>query len=63
MNSNPNTQIFNSRQLNTPIDKVYNAFATPELLKLWWGPHGFTNTIHEFDLKPGGNWVLIMHVC
>ncbi len=61
MNSIPTNQIFNSRQLNTPIDKVYNAFSNPELLKLWWGPHGFTNTIHEFDLKPGGNWILTMH--
>lgn len=54
-------QIHNSRQLNTPIEKVYNAFANPELLKLWWGPEGFTNTFHEFDLRPGGNWRLTMH--
>lgn len=54
-------QIFNYRKLNFPINKVYNAFSNPELLKIWWGPEGFTNTIHEFDLCPGGNWILTMH--
>lgn len=40
---------------------VYKAFADPEHLKIWWGPDGFTNTIHEFDLQPGGKWILTMH--
>ena len=30
-------------------------------LKNWWGPKGFTNTIHEFDLRPNGKWLLTMH--
>lgn len=25
------------------------------------GPEGFTNTIHEFDLRPEGKWLLTMH--
>ena len=25
------------------------------------GTGGFTNTIHLFDLRPGGRWVLTMH--
>ncbi len=56
-----NREIYNSRILNFPLDKVYEAFSNPEILKNWWGPEGFTNTIHEFDLKPGGKWVLTMH--
>lgn len=27
----------------------------------WWGPAGFTNTIHEFEFRPGGMWRLTMH--
>ena len=40
---------------------VYQAFENPNHLKNWWGPEGFTNTIHEFDLRAGGNWILTMH--
>lgn len=61
MNSQSNLEIFSSRTLNSRVEEVYNAFANPSCLKNWWGPNGFTNTIHEFDLKPGGKWVLTMH--
>lgn len=27
----------------------------------WWGPRGFTTTIHEMDLRPGGVWKHTMH--
>lgn len=61
MHINSKREIFSSRILNFPIEKVYEAFANPLHLKNWWGPDGFTNTIHEFDLKPGGKWLLTMH--
>ncbi len=61
MSSNSDREIFSSRVLNFPIEKVYQAFADQTYLKNWWGPEGFTNTIHEFDLKPGGKWILTMH--
>ncbi|MEL0457257.1 SRPBCC domain-containing protein [Flavobacteriaceae bacterium SZ-1-7] len=61
MNSKSNLEIFNARTLNFPVEEVYRAFAEPTILKNWWGPHGFTNTIHEFDLKPSGKWILTMH--
>lgn len=56
-----NREIFSSRILKSPVEKVFKAFENPEHLKNWWGPEGFTNTIHEFDLKPGGKWILTMH--
>ena len=40
---------------------VFKAWTDPERLKNWWGPNGFTNTFHVFDLKPGGKWSFIMH--
>ena len=54
-------EIYSTRILNESIDKVYQAFADPLQLKNQWGPEGFTNTIHEFDLQVGGKWILTMH--
>ena len=56
-----NTTIHSTRFLSAHIDRVYEAFANPHYLKEWWGPEGFTNTIHEFDLRVGGKWRLTMH--
>lgn len=61
MSSNIANQIISSRSINASIEAVYGAFANPVQLKEWWGPKGFTNTIHEFDLQPGGKWLLTMH--
>lgn len=54
-------EIYSSRILEATVEKVYQAFAQPQHLKNWWGPEGFTNTIHEFNLQPNGKWVLTMH--
>jgi uncharacterized protein YndB with AHSA1/START domain len=54
-------EIVNQRLFAAPRQKVFQAFSDPELLATWWGPNGFTNTIHEFDLRPGGRWRLTMH--
>jgi uncharacterized protein YndB with AHSA1/START domain len=45
--------------LATPAD-VFAAFADPASLAQWWGPAGFTNLISEFDLQPGGRWLMVM---
>ncbi|WP_018342228.1 SRPBCC family protein [Cytophaga aurantiaca] len=50
-----------SRVLNAPIDLVWEVFTTPEHIKNWWGPNGFTNTISTMDVKPEGLWELVMH--
>lgn len=57
----PKNEIFSSREINFPVRLVYEAFAHPDHLKNWWGPEGFTNTIHEFELFAGGKWILTMH--
>lgn len=57
----PDHEIYSSRELNYPVEMVYQAFANPKHLQKWWGPEGFTNTIHEFDLRPEGKWQLTMH--
>ena len=50
-----------SRLLNAPIELVWEVWTNPEHIKNWWGPDGFTNTIHTMDLQAGGEWNLTMH--
>lgn len=60
----PNTadgEIVSRRVINTPQDKIFEAFRNPGLLAQWWGPEGFTNTFHTFDFRPDGVWEFIMH--
>jgi uncharacterized protein YndB with AHSA1/START domain len=40
---------------------VWEVWTTPEHLARWWGPNGFTNTIDLLELRPGGEWYLVMH--
>jgi len=54
-------ELATSRLLEAPIERVFAAFRDPARLARWWGPKGFRNTFHEFDLKPGGRWLFVMH--
>jgi uncharacterized protein YndB with AHSA1/START domain len=54
-------EITNTRTFPTTRDILFDAFADPKKLKHWWGPEGFTNTIHAFELKRGGTWRFTMH--
>ena len=44
----------------TPAE-VFAAMSDPARVARWWGPDGFTNTIHRFEFHPGGTWLLTMH--
>ncbi len=59
--SAPDCEIVTSRLIKFPRELVFRAWTDPDHLKNWWGPAGFTNTFHEFDLRPGGKWDFIMH--
>ena len=61
MSSISENDIYSSRVLNASLQMAYKAFSNPLHLQKWWGPAGFTNTIHEFDLRPEGKWHLTMH--
>ena len=41
--------------------RLFEAFRDSHQLEQWWGPMGFTCTIQEFDLRPGGQWRLVLH--
>lgn len=53
-------EILSERLFAADPQTLFDAFARPERLAEWWGPHGFTNEIHEFDLRPGGAWRIVM---
>src|SRR5688500_9018001 len=54
-------EIVTVRTINGPQNMVYKAWADPDHIKNWWGPNGFTNTIHLHELNPGGKWSFTMH--
>ncbi len=56
-----NPEITSTRVFPVPRGRLYGAFADPARLAVWWGPEGFTNTIHGFDLRPDGRWTFTMH--
>jgi len=60
-NSTADREIRLSRQVNAPIELVWEVWIDPEHLKEWWGPNGFTNTISKMDVRENGEWDLIMH--
>jgi uncharacterized protein YndB with AHSA1/START domain len=50
-----------SRLLDAPVDLVWKIWTSPDHIRHWWGPEGFTNTIRKMDVNPGGEWDLTMH--
>lgn len=49
-----------TKVLPAPIDLVWKVWTTPEHIAHWWGPNGFTNTIHKMDITANGEWHLTM---
>jgi len=60
-NNSGNRELSISRVVNAPRELVWKVWTSPEHIKHWWGPSGFTNTISKMDVKPGGEWEFIMH--
>ncbi|MBO0323426.1 SRPBCC family protein [Muricauda sp. CAU 1633] len=56
-----NRSVHIARTLQAPIELVWEVWSKPEHIAQWWGPSGFTNTIHKMDFQDGGEWNFIMH--
>ena len=56
----PDREIVITRTLDAPRELVFAVWTDPKHLPHWYGPNGFTTTIHEMDLRPGGIWRLTM---
>jgi uncharacterized protein YndB with AHSA1/START domain len=64
MEANNNTaerEIVTERVFDAPREMVFKAFTDAEHIAKWWGPDGFTNTVHEMDVRVGGVWRFMMH--
>jgi uncharacterized protein YndB with AHSA1/START domain len=55
-----NNLIF-TKEFNSPRELVWDAWTNPDYISDWWGPKGFTTTIQQMDVVPGGVWRFIMH--
>lgn len=56
-----NCEVISMRIFEHRRELIFEAWTNPDRLKNWWGPNGFANTFHEFDLRPGGMWRFTMH--
>ena len=60
-NDTTDRELLITRLFDAPVALVWEAWTDPAHIAQWWGPDGFTNTIHGMDLRPGGEWNLTMH--
>ncbi|MES2515481.1 MAG: SRPBCC family protein [Bacteroidota bacterium] len=60
-NNTADRELIISRPLNAPVDLVWEVWTNVDHIKNWWGPNGFTNTISKMEIKPEGEWNLVMH--
>jgi uncharacterized protein YndB with AHSA1/START domain len=61
VSQNADREIVLTRILQAPRELVWKVWTDPQHIALWWGPNGFTNTIHAMDVRPGGVWRFMMH--
>jgi uncharacterized protein YndB with AHSA1/START domain len=59
--STADREIVITRVVDAPRDLVFQAWTEPQHVTHWYGPTGFTITIQEMDVRPGGVWLFIMH--
>jgi len=50
-----------TRIFKAPRELVFKVWTDPDHVGLWWGPNGFTNTIHKMDVRVGGVFEFTMH--
>lgn len=53
-------ELFLSRILNAPREKVYRAWTDPKLITQWFTPPPFVTTHAETDVRPGGASLVVM---
>jgi uncharacterized protein YndB with AHSA1/START domain len=49
------------RVFDAPRELIWKVITDPERITNWWGPHGYTTTVVEMDVRPGGRWRYIQH--
>jgi uncharacterized protein YndB with AHSA1/START domain len=59
--STADREISATRIFDAPRELVFKMWTEPEHVAKWWGPDGFTNTIQQMEVRPGGVWKFVMH--
>ena len=54
-------EIIITRVVDAPREVVFDAVTDPKQVVHWWGPQGFTTTIHQMDVRVGGLWSQTLH--
>lgn len=49
------------RIFDAPRDVVFALWTDPELIPEWWGPRGTTTVVDHADVRPGGDWRIVIH--
>jgi uncharacterized protein YndB with AHSA1/START domain len=49
-----------TRTVPAPREEVFRAWTDPERLKQWFGPGEFTIPEAEMDVRPGGEYLIVM---
>jgi uncharacterized protein YndB with AHSA1/START domain len=49
------------RVFDAPRELVWRVINDPATISNWWGPRGYTTTVEEMDVRPGGKWRFIQH--
>lgn len=45
---------------DNPVERVWKAWITPELIMQWWGPDGFSAPSASIDFREGGTSIVCM---
>jgi uncharacterized protein YndB with AHSA1/START domain len=59
--STADREIVLSRIYDAPRELVFAAYTEPRHLKHWWGPRGYSITVHSMDFRVGGAYRFMMH--
>ena len=54
-------ELFLTRELNAPRERVFAAWTDPHQASVWWAPQDCTPLSCEMDVRPGGVWRFVMH--
>lgn len=49
-----------TREFDAPRELVWNAWTDAKHVAQWFGPHGYTNPVCEWDPRPGGSYRITM---
>lgn len=47
--------------IHAELENVFDAWTNAGKVKLWWGPHHFTNPVCELDARTGGRFHIVMN--